>query len=325
MSGERLAATYVLPIRWEEDEGLGELSAYLRWVAERMELVVVDGSPPAAFERHASAWGSFAKHVPPDSELRFAYRKVNGVVTGLATAGHDRVILADDDVRYGEAELRRMASLLDEADCVAPQNFFDPAPWHARWDTARSLLNRAIGGDYPGTLGVRRSRLPGGRYDGDVLFENLELMRTVEAAGGTVARPLDLFVRRLPPSAGHFWSQRVRQAYDDFALPARMALWLALGPAVVLMLARRRWGVLVGAGVASMAVAELGRVRAGGTRVFPAGASAFAPAWLLERAVTSWLAVWSRLRHGGVRYGDMLIARAATPPGELRKRFGTAP
>jgi len=33
------------------------------------------------------------------------------------------------------------------ADLVGPQNFFDPLPWHARWDSARTLLNRASGGD----------------------------------------------------------------------------------------------------------------------------------------------------------------------------------
>src|SRR4029079_2928969 len=113
-----------------------------------------------------------------------------------------------------------------------PQNYFDPLPWHARVDAARSLLNRVHSGDrelgsgdFPGTLGVRREAFVAcGGYDGDVIFENLELMRTIEAAGGRVATPLDLYVRRLPPTTAHFISQRVRQAYDDFALPVRMAV-----------------------------------------------------------------------------------------------------
>src|SRR5206468_11787027 len=102
-------------------------------------------------------------------------------------------------------------------------------------DTARTLLNRSVGRDYPGTLAVRRSRmLAMGMYDGDVLFENLELMRTLRAHGGTIASPLDLFVARVPPSAAHFWGQRTRQAYDDLALPLRMALWLAVLPLLAL-------------------------------------------------------------------------------------------
>ncbi len=86
---------------------------------------------------------------------------------------------------------------------MRPQNYFSRLPWHARWDTARTLLNRSLGRDYPGTLAVRRSRmLAMGLYDGDVLFENLELIRTVRAHGGSTVAPLDLYVARVPPSAG---------------------------------------------------------------------------------------------------------------------------
>ncbi|MEJ7742178.1 MAG: hypothetical protein WKF73_06280 [Nocardioidaceae bacterium] len=52
-----------------------------------------------------------------------------------------------------------MAGLLVKHEFVRPQNFFAPLPWHARWDSARSLLNRAFGDDYPGTFGVQRSAL----------------------------------------------------------------------------------------------------------------------------------------------------------------------
>ncbi|MGI9121136.1 MAG: hypothetical protein ACR2G7_13625 [Acidimicrobiales bacterium] len=124
-----------------------------------------------------------------------------------------------------------MVALLVHADLVCPQNHFDPLPWHARWDSARTLLNRAAGIDMPGTLGVRRSVvLRAGVYDGDSLFENLELIRTMQAVGGPAVSAPDLFVRRLPPTAEHFWSQRVRQAYDDLALPPRLAAELALLP-----------------------------------------------------------------------------------------------
>ena len=53
--------------------------------------------------------------------------------------------------------------------------------------------------------------------------------------------PLDLYVARRPPSAEHFLSQRVRQAYDDFAIPARMATgWLVL-PGLGAAARRRSW------------------------------------------------------------------------------------
>lgn len=313
-------ASYVLPLRWSSaDAGArADLSSYLRRLSERFEVFVVDGSEVEEFERNAGAWGSFVKHVPPDPDLRWLMGKVNGVVTGLRAATFEKIVIADDDVRYEDAALDRVLRLLDEADVVRPQNFFDPLPWHARWDTARTLLNRAFARDYPGTLAVRRGALPPDGYYGDVMFENLELLRTAAARGATIASPLDLYVRRLPPSASHFWSQRVRQAYDDFAIPGRMALWLSLLPLGVTCALRRDGRTPVVAAGVAVAVAEAGRRRAGGRNVFPAMGSLMAPLWISERAVTSWLALRQRLT-GGCRYGRVRIPRAASSLRSLRR------
>jgi hypothetical protein len=231
-------------------------------------------------------------------------------------------VLADDDVRYDQEGLRRLVGLLKAADLVRPQNYFAPLPWHARLDTARTLLNRVAGGDFPGTLGVRRSLVLGaGGYDGDVLFENLELLRTLRAAGGTVLTPLDLYVRRLPPGTGHFLGQRVRQAYDELARPARLAAALAVLPGAAVLAARRRWWPLAAAAGLAVAVAETGRRRAGGRAVFPASSSLLAPVWLLERGASSWLAVYARLFRGGAAYAGGRLRRAATPERVLRARL----
>ncbi|HET6691174.1 MAG TPA: glycosyltransferase family 2 protein [Miltoncostaeaceae bacterium] len=282
------------------------------------DVVVVDGSDDGIFDVHARRWRPAVRHVRPHGDLRFASGKVNGVISGVREASCERLIVADDDVRYDDASLRRMLRLLEAADVVCPQNHFDPLPWHAVWDTGRILIARAVGHDMPGTLGVRRARfLEMGGYDGDVLFENLELLRTVRAAGGRVVAPRDLYVRRLPPTAAHFWSQRVRQAYDEFARPLRMAAALALLPAV----AASRRPAAAAAAVAALAVAaaEGGRRRAGGRRVFPARTSLAAPAWVAERAVCAWLAVGLRALRGGVPYGGTVMRRAATPSRRLRR------
>ena len=320
---EPIALSYVLPIFSSDERGLEELTGYLRWLASRVEVIVIDDSPPAVFERHHRDWSGVVHHRRSDPDLRFTSGKVNGVMSGIRDASYDRVILADDDVRYDEAALADMSRLLDAAELVRPQNYFRPTPWHARWDTARSLINRAIAHDFPGTLGVRRGFvLDIGGYDGDVLFENLELIRTVRAAGGRVAASRDLLVRRLPPTTSHFWSQRVRQAYDDFALPGRMVAALALLPALALAPPRRRAVAAMGVSLAAITLAEAGRRRGSGPQVFPPSASLFAPAWVAERAVCSWLAVASRLRHGGVRYGGAVMRRSASSPRRLRRRLG---
>jgi hypothetical protein len=315
--------SYVVPIRWHDGDQRRDLADYLARIAPHCaEVIVVDGSPPEVFAANAKAWGEHATHVPPAEEERWLMGKVSGVRTGLRLASHERVVLADDDVRYDLEALRRTARLLDEHDLVRPQNYFSRLPWHARWDTARTLLNRSAGRDYPGTLAVRRARvLAMGLYDGDVLFENLELIRTVRAHGGSTVSPLDLYVARMPPSASHFWGQRTRQAYDDFALPLRMALWLAVVPLLLLAAARRRPAPALAAAALSIAAAERGRRRAGGAAVFPATSSLLAPVWILERGVCAWLAVLQRLRFGGVRYGDSVIPVAAHSERQLRRRF----
>ncbi|HWC48229.1 MAG TPA: glycosyltransferase family 2 protein [Solirubrobacterales bacterium] len=333
-------------MRWRDGTQRAELAEHLARIALLVaEVIVVDGSEPEVFSANAAAWGEHVRHLPPGEGETWLMGKVAGVRTGVELASRERVVIADDDVRYEPEALRRVAALLDDYDLVRPQNYFDRLPWHARWDTARTLLNRSVGRDYPGTLAVRRSRLLAmGMYDGDVLFENLELMRTVRAHDGTIASPLDLYVARVPPSAAHFWGQRTRQAYDDFALPLRMALWLSVLPLLALdrrlfsadgtkvplyggKSARRqlrRFGLTPAAAGLAVVAAEFGRRRGGGARVFPATSSLLAPIWILERGICAWLAVLQRLRFGGVRYGDSVIPVAAHSERQLRRRLAKA-
>ncbi len=328
MAQAELGISYVLPLRWGEAGPIEELSSYLRSIGEVAdEILVVDGSPPGVFAEHAAALAGIARHLAPDPDLDFRMGKVNGVLSGVRECANELVVLADDDVRYPPSTLRRAVALLGEADLVRPQNYFEELPWHARWDTARSLLNRVFTGDptfpvgdFPGTLVLRRSALLAvGGYDGDALFENLELMRTIHAAGGRVATPLDLYVPRLPPSAAHFRSQRVRQAYDDFAIPLRIGAFLALAPLVVHSARPGRHHRLVGGALTAILVAEIGRRRSGGTRYFPSSGSVLAPVWVAERSVCSWLALAAKLR-GGVPYGEQRLQLSATSMRRLRHR-----
>jgi hypothetical protein len=310
---EPLQLSYVLPLRWEQGAAREELTEYLYELRSHCtEILVVDGSPADVFAANADAWGSWTRHIPPDPDTHCKMGKVAGVTTGVRHARCEAVVVADDDVRYDRAGLRRLVACLDDHDLVRPQNFFDPLPWHARWDTARTLLNRAFGADYPGTLGIRRSRFVGmGGYSGDVIFENLELIRSVQANEGAITSPLDLYVRRLPPTTSHFWGQRTRQAYDDLALPLRMACWLSVVPFLLTLLVRKRPAPGYLSAMALALLAQVGRLRGGGAEVFPPSIPLLAPLWVLERGVCSWLAVLQRLRLGGVRYGAGVIPTAA--------------
>ena len=157
---------HVVPLRWSDDRELVEFTSYLGSLRPFADITVVDGSPSHMFDRHADEWRLIARHLPV-RPWPGRNGKVAGVVTGVRAARHESVIIADNDVRYRPEQLRQVAVRLAGADVVRPQNIFSPMPWHARRDTARSLVNRAFGSDYPGTLGVRRSTFNrAGGYDG---------------------------------------------------------------------------------------------------------------------------------------------------------------
>ncbi|WP_146362122.1 glycosyltransferase [Arthrobacter yangruifuii] len=315
----RLDADYILPLKWSGETGLPELVGYLEVLSRYVRVLVVDGSPDELYSSHEEAFPAGVGHCRPrHPECRNG--KVNGVLTGLDAADGKYLIIADDDVRYTPAQLRRICALLEDADVVRPQNYFasgSPLPWHARWDTGRTLLNRAFGSDYPGTLAVRTEVLRRTRgYSGNVLFENLELLRTVAAAGGTELRADGLFIARLPSSTAQFFGQRVRQAYDDLAQPVRLAAELSLLP--LLWRTARRPGRLTAFAAACSVAAEYGRRRNSGRQVFGPMSALWAPLWVLERAVCVWLAVQWRLR-GGMPYAGERLKTAAHSVRRIRR------
>lgn len=326
-----LPAEYILPLRWTDDDGLPDLADYLRLLSAWIPVTVVDGSAPPLFERHRNRFPAAVRHIRPATEPEegsgsrgrpAGNGKVAGVLTGVRAARAELLILADDDVRYTRESLAAVVRLLGSAHVVRPQNYFDPLPWHAAWDTSRTLINRAWSADFPGTLGMRRSALLAtGGYE-PVLFENLELIRTIRAAGGRETIAPGLFVPRRPPRARHFLKQRIRQAYDDFAQPGRLAVELALLPALAAALilpAKMRRVVLPVLAGTAVAAAEVGRRRHGGTAVFPAATAWFAPLWALERAACIWLALGFRCG-GGVPYAGARLATAANSEPALRRR-----
>ena len=215
-------------------------------------------------------------------------------------------MIADDDVRYTAASLDAVVRALDDADLVVPQNVFprDGQPWHVRWDGARSLLNRAIGSDFPGTLAIRRSAFlrPAGLRRRRLVREPRADAHDRGAVAGSPCggtwRSCDC--RRRPGGSSE---QRVRQAYDEFARPGRMVASLAIAPVAVAAMTRYPVGARHPRGRRRSALAEFGRRRDGGTEMFPVcDVGLFAPLWLAERAVCSWLAVGTRVVRGGVHY-----------------------
>lgn len=109
----------------------------------------------------------------------------------------------------------RRVDLLATHDMVRPQNYFSPLPLWAQTEAARMLINRAwlAEGDYSGTLGIRRaSILKVGHCDGNVLFDNDEIVRHFRFHGARICSMHALFTLKRPPTFGKWVEQRPRQA-----------------------------------------------------------------------------------------------------------------
>lgn len=312
-------ATYLLPLRASDSSGAAELAAYVNGIPCR-DVLVVDASAPQLFANHAVLFANHVRHIAPPTKAQYLNGKAHGVVTGLRLAHYNSVIIADDDVRYDAASLAAVLTALRTADVIRPQNYFRPCPWHAVLDSARTLINRSLDGDWPGTLAVRKSALPRG-YNTAVLFENYELVRTIRARGGRERVAPNIFIRRLPPTSEHYWSQRIRQAYDEFARPARLVLALAIAPVCAWFTIRHRFDVTIWIGLAAMALAGAGWLRDGAYKFITPLAVFAAPVWLAERSVCAWLALYERARYGGVRYAGSILRAAASTRAERNAKW----
>ncbi|MFN2533374.1 MAG: glycosyltransferase family 2 protein [Pyrinomonadaceae bacterium] len=314
-----LVCSFIVPIRrvqvdGQEVAGLADYFKSLRMAG--CEVLVVDGSPSKVFEHHKKSWDGFVRHVAPDPKYTYLNGKVNGVHTGVDLASYERIILADDDIRYSAADVKRMRSLLDMFEMVRPQNFISPLPWWARLENARILINRGVlrAGDYPGTCGFRRSTMRRvGPYDGDVLFDNEEIVRHFAVNGVDVKYALDFFILKRPPKFSKWVEQRPRQAYEDFVMRLKTAAFLSVIPVTLglgfLINLRAAVLFLTALSVLSMLVSSRGLLRNGASRFFSFSSPLFAPFWILERSLSVYWAVYWWARYGGYPFGPKLLSK----------------
>jgi hypothetical protein len=315
----RLNCTYVLPIRrtqFNSGDAIG-LKSYFEMLNEAgCEVIVANGSSPHVFNQYADIFGATCRHLPVDRRFGYLNDKANGIYTGVEHASCDRIILADDDVRYTAANIQAITRLLDHNDLVRPQNFIDPLPWWAKMEAARMLINRAVlrAADYPGTCAFRRGRmLAAGRYDGDVLFDNEEIIRHLAQSGCTLAYANDLLVHKVAPTFRKWTEQRPRQAYEDFGMRFKTALFFTLLPLFVIIgalfgIAGLAFFLFTVSGLATL-VATLGRAHGIARKFFPANCCFFAGLWVFERTLSSYWALYWYLSRGGFPFGGRILSR----------------
>jgi len=178
------------------------------------------------------------------------------------------------------------------------------------------LINRGTlrTADYPGTCAFRTGVfLEAGAYDGDVLFDNEELIRHLARSGARICYANDFFAAKRPPTFRKWLEQRPRQAYEDFGLRAKTALF-ALLPIVVPGLAmmagiRFALAVLFGLTILSTAIAFGGWRRGTARKFFPLHICLFAPLWVFERSLSTYWAFYWYFRRGGYPFGATLLQK----------------
>ena len=311
--------TYLLPIRRRtftafEAEELREYMSILQ--VSGCDVLVIDGSPGDVFSEHDRIWSDICRHERVDPRFKFLNDKVNGIHTGVNLATTEKIILGDDDIRYTPTDVEGVCHLLDQFEVVRPQNYLLPLPWWARIEAARMLINRATLriADYPGTCAFRKSTiLNAGEYDGDVLFDNEEIIRHFARCGSRICYANNFFIQKRPPKFRKWLEQRPRQAYEDFGLRFKTVLFASLLPLAVAIIfiggVKSRLIFALSIAATSILLAFTGRIRGRARKFFPLSVCLFAPVWILERTLSTYCAFSWFLIRGGYPFGDRILKK----------------
>ena len=210
----------------------------------------------------------------------------------------DKVIVADERVRYSVDALREISALLDGHEVVEPQDYFDPLPWWGGFDAGRMLMHRGIEPlpDHGATFGFRRAVLRGLRAI-DAGASAGDPPRRLASQGAEVFSALEVFVRRIPPLLGEWIRQRPRHADKDFSLPLKSAMFFGVLPVglILALVGGMRLAACYAATISLASLALAIRGRAGAAQFFPWRACLYAPLSVFERSISVYWALLRRL------------------------------
>lgn len=299
--------TYLVVIERDREPAgdLRDLASYLSTLSiADCEVIVVDGSPSPVFESNRRILRWVARHVAARPRHRNFSGGIDAVRTAVEISNCDKVIVADENVRYEADAIDGVCELLDLHEVVEPQDYFEPLPWWSGIEAGRMLVHRGVEPlpDHGATFGIRKTIVRGLRGVDVAWSSGDDPVRRLASQGAEVFSACEVFVRRLPPPLDDWLRERPRQADDDFAMPVKTAFFFALLPMAALLAfagGMRLAGGYAGAiAFASMALALRGR---GGARTFfPLRACLCAPLWVLERSISVYWALFRKLNGSSI-------------------------
>jgi hypothetical protein len=311
--------TYLVVIERDREpaDDLRDLASYLSTLSvANSEVIVVDGSPSPIFESNRAVLRWVARHVAARPRHRNFTGGIDTVRTAVDVSSCDKIIVADENVRYRADAIESVCELLDQHEVVEPQDYFEPLPWWSGIEAGRMLVHRGVEPlpDHGATFGLRKSSIRGLRGVDIVASSGEDAVRRLASQGAEVFSACDVFVRRLPPPLDHWLRDRPRQAGGDFAMPVKSAFFFALLPAAILLAAfggiRLAGGYAGAIALGSMVLALRGR--GGATTFFPLRACLCAPLWILERSVSVYWALFRKLQSSSADASRPSIADRGT-------------
>lgn len=298
--------SYILPLaRVREDpHEMLELLLYFRELAAAgCEVIVVDASSPSVHAEHQAAWGSTARVLRPDPACFGFDPKRACIDSGITAASHERLIVADDDVRYAPDDLSRVASMLDYYEMVRPRDYIRPGCRASTMEAVRTLVARAAQADQDSlaTCALLRSARRRAGSTACVRAGPWDLLRDLAPRDVRLCSAEDVFIRRVMRAD----PERPRRASMAFLsiLPLAVLLAVTLGMGAALTYAS-----VLSAGM--VVVALVGRCGGAG-RVLPAWLALYAPLWLARESLSS-LRALARTARRGLAAGRHVAVRPPT-------------
>jgi hypothetical protein len=295
---------------------LRDLAAYFSSLGVAgCDVVILDSSPRLQFELNARILRWVGRHVAVRPEYRMP-GGVDLVRAAVSYAACEKVIVANEDVRYTAEAIGQLCDLLEAHEVVEPQDYLHPMPWWSGIDAGRMLIHRGIEPqpDHGATFGFRRSAIRGLR---GLPASSDSHARRLAAVGAEVHSASDVFVRREPGALSDWMMSRPRLAGGDFALPFKTAFFFSIMPVMLLLAAvgGLRFAGVYASVIAFASVGLAARGRAGSAALhFPLRACLFAPVWVLERSMSVYWALYRKLRGA-----DEDLSRVPAPA-EARER-----
>jgi hypothetical protein len=151
-----------------------------------------------------------------------------------------------------------------------------------------------------------------GHYDGDVLFDNEEIVKHFQLKGAHICYARDFFLLKLPPPFGKWIEQRPRQAYEDFVMRAKTSFFAAVPIVLAITLLKSGWQMtLICAALISFGaiVSAIFGLNNGAVKFFSPKIVFYAPLWVAERCVSTYWAFYWYLTYGGYPFGDKVVSK----------------